>query len=44
MHSNKRNLVCSMITISKNAAPMTSDKGNGSTVQLWEARVPGFSF
>ena len=38
----KRNLACSMITISKNATPMTLLQGNGSSVQLQEARVPGF--
>ena len=37
----KRNLACSMIMISENAAPMTFLQGNGSSVQLWEARVPG---
>ena len=41
---NKRNLVCSMITISENAAPMTLIQGNGSSVQLQEARVPGYPF
>ena len=33
-----------MITISESAAPMTLLQGNGSSVQLQEARVPGFSF
>ena len=37
----KRNLVCSMIMISENATPMTLIQGNGSSVQLQEARVPG---
>ena len=44
MYSNKRKLVCSMIMISENAALMTLIQGNGSLVQLQEARVPGFSF
>ena len=43
MHSYKKDLVCTMITISENAAPMTT-VGNGSSVQLQEARVLGFSF
>ena len=38
----KWNLVCSMIMISENAAPMTLIQGNGSSVQLQETRVPGF--
>ena len=38
----KRSLVCSLITISENAAPMTLIQGNGSSVQLQETRVPGF--
>ena len=40
----KRNLACGMIKTSENAAPMTLLQGNGSLVQLQEARVPGFSF
>ena len=40
----KRNLACGMITISKNGTPTTLLQGNGSSVQLLEARVPGFSF
>ena len=31
-----------MIIINMNATPMTLLPGNGSLVQLWEARVPGF--
>ena len=38
----KRNLVFSMSTISENATPMTLMPGNGSSVQLQEARVRGF--
>ena len=38
----KRNLVCSMITVSENATPMTLIQGNGASVQLREGRVPGF--
>ena len=39
----KRNLVCSIITISENATPMTLIQGNGSSGQLQEARAPVFS-
>ena len=38
----KGNLACSMIMISENGTPMTVLQGNGSSVQLQEARVPGF--
>ena len=38
----KWNLACGMTTISKNAAPMTLLQGDGSLVQLQEARLPGF--
>ena len=40
----KWNLACSMTMISENATQMTLLQGNGSSVQLQEARVPGFSF
>ena len=40
----KRNLTCSMLTINESATPMTLLQCDGSLVQLWEARVPGFSF
>ena len=40
----KKNLACDMITVSENVTPMTLLQGNGSSVQLQEARVPGFSF
>ena len=33
-----------MITISGNSTPMTWIQGNGSSVQLQEARASGFSF
>ena len=42
MYSNERNLACSMIMISENATPMTLMQGNGSSVQLQEARTSGF--
>ena len=38
----KRNLTCSMITISENATPMTIIEGNRSSVQLREVRASGF--
>ena len=44
MYSYKRNLACSIIMISENAAPMTLLQYNGSLAQLQEARVPGSSF
>ena len=33
-----------MVMISENATPMTLLQGNGSSVQLQEARVPGVLF
>ena len=36
-------LACSMITISENATPRNSWR-NGSSMQLWEARVSNFPF
>ena len=45
MNSNKeRHQVCSMIMSSENAAPLYFLQGNESLVQLWEAKVLGFSF
>ena len=40
----KRNLACIMMVIIENAVTMTLLQGDGSLVQLQEARVPGFSF